>query len=164
MLETQPSIFNEKEAFMLPPRRALLPWWIIFFCWIFIVICSLELIIKMLELFGTGYMDLSLFGIVAKTGLSIKETFSLANAIFSVVAAYALLKEKDGAINIAITNGLVSVVEPFVSLAEDSAEDFPVWLSWATYIFGWFMLIIYLWKLFSIRKDWNIRLPRRLHG
>lgn len=155
MPETQPSIFDETDVFMLPPRRALLPWWIIFFSWFLIIICIVQVIMMTLDYFG-----ITKLGIITEADSSFKNIFSLANSFFTIVAAYGLLREKDWAVNIAILNALASVAQTFFSTNEVFADTTEAVIFWSIYGVGLIMLAIYLWKLFSIRKDWNIRRPR----
>jgi len=161
MPETQSSIFDETDAFILPPRRALLPWWIIFFCWFFIILCPFDFIFMVLQHSGR---DLSMYGVEAKTGFTFKEVFSLVNSLLTLVVAYGLLREKDWAVNIAIINALISVADGLFSINDPAAgvqDDIDMAISWFTLAFGLIMLGIYLLKLFRIRQDWRIRLPRR---
>ena len=147
---------------MLPPRRALLPWWIIVFSWIFIIICPIDIVTRVLQYTG---MDLSMFDMVTKTEIAFKDVLSVANSIFTLVAIYGLFREKDWAINIAILNALVSVADTLYTTNDATAgagSETEIAVAWSIYAFGLIMLGIYLFKLFRIRKDWSIRLPRRV--
>ncbi|MRG44640.1 hypothetical protein GFS24_05920 [Chitinophaga sp. SYP-B3965] len=158
MPETQPSIFEEDFNVLL--RKDLLPWWIIFFSWLFIIICPLQVIIAIIEYSRIGSFDLGIFSISPKTTITFKEALALANSLFTIVAAYGLLKEKDWAIKIAIMNGFVSVVETAYSVAGTFVTPQITAIFWGTYGFLGVLLATYLWKLFRMEKDWSIRQPR----
>lgn len=161
MPEKQTSIFDETDAFMLPPRRKLLPWWIIVFSWIFLIICPIDIVSRILQYTS---VDLSMFDIVPKTELAFKDVLSVANSICTLVAIYGLFREKDWAINIAILNALVSLGDILYTTNDATAgavSETEIVVAWSIYAFGLIMLGIYLFKLFRIRKDWSIRLPRR---
>lgn len=160
MPETQPSIFEETDVFMLPPRRALLPWWIIFFSWFFIVISPIQLILALVPYYATDYIDLSMFGIVAKQRITLYEICWDASTLLTIVVSYGLLKEKSWAVNVGILDALSGI--PFtiyeINRIPDANPNIKVY--WVFYGFSITLLIIYLWKLFRIRKDWSIRQPR----
>lgn len=161
MPETLTSIFDETDAFMLPPRRKLLPWWIILFSWVFIIICPIDIVTRTLQYTS---VDLSMFDIAAKTEIAFKDVLSVANSIFTLVAIYGLFREKDWAIKIAILNALVSVGDTLYTTNDATAgavSESEIAVAWAIYAFGLIMLAIYLTKLFRIRKDWSMRLARR---
>lgn len=167
-----PETLNETDGSMLPPRRALLPWWIIFFCWALIFICSFQFIIASLEWINALYpvdqspVDLNVFGIhlYRNADPEFEDVLSTANPLFTVIAAYGLLKEKGWAINIAITNAVVSAFDILyspVGVTKGFMERMIyIEFFWYYYLAALVLLIIYLWKLIRIRKDWRIRQPR----
>lgn len=110
---------DEMQPSALPPRSALLPRWIIFFCWAFIILCSVQFILASLEWVNVLYpvgqppVDLNMFGIHLRRNYyyEFRDILSTANPLFTIIAAYGLLKEKSWAINIAIANAFVIVFD-----------------------------------------------------
>lgn len=156
MQEIQPSIFEETEVFMLPPRRALLPRWIIFFSWLFVVISPIQLILA----FIPYYFDLSEYNIPVKTEVTFYSIAWYASALLTTIAAYGLLTEKSWAVNVAIIDVLLDIPKVIYEAKRVWPEHPQANYYYAFYGISLVLLIIFGWKLFRIRKDWSIRQPR----
>lgn len=138
----------EREAIV--QRRQLLPTWIKVFIWIFIVFGGLGILGFVGGLFSARF-EASLFGLETNDPSSPVGLFICFLFVFKGIAALALWMEKDWAVDLAIADALLGIgvctavmLLPLVYPA--SKFSFRLEL---------LLLIPYLLKLISIRKQWK---------
>jgi hypothetical protein len=88
-----------------PPRRALLPWWIKTFSWIFMILGAFAFAAFLLGFLGIK-MQLSLYGLSTEDPQSALGFLLTGLFVLNGITGFALWAEKDWAINI----GLVAAV------------------------------------------------------
>lgn len=145
-------IANQFEKIKLKdtPRRDLLPGWILFFCWLFMIGGIASTISVLLDLFNYD-AKLSLYGLKTDHPLSLLGIFIYGMLLLKTFAAYALWFEKDSAILLgkmdAIVGILTCIIFMIISpiLGYDDSINIRVEL---------LLLVPYLYKLHSIRNVW----------
>ncbi len=134
-------------------RRALLPWWIKTFTWIFLVFGAFAPIGLIFGAFG-GQFDLALYGLktsqpLTPLGLSIITIF-----IFKAITAFALWTEKNWAITIgqidAVLGIVICIFVMFVYPFIDGQSGFRFFFRLEL-----LLLIPFLLKLGKMRNDWE---------
>lgn len=145
------SIFTEKQQIR---RRALLPWWIKTFAWIFMGFGGLAFICLVLGLFGAR-LQLAFYGLETWEPLSVTGLAVIAIALLKGITAYALWMEKEWAINIGQLDATLGIVicvlvmiYPYVDQLEASRFNFRLELV---------LLIPYLIRLRAIKGPWMER-------
>jgi hypothetical protein len=107
------------------------------------------------------------FNVIWKHYIEFEDIFSTVNALFIIFAAFGLLKEQKWAVDIAIANAFVSAFDILyspLSITKGFLEHYKILEVldfWFYYWGGLILIIIYLWKLIRIRKEWSIRQPGR---
>lgn len=89
-------------------KRALLPWWIKTFCWIFMIFAAF---VPLAILFGLLHFNfqIEIFGIETNNPFSLKGVIAMAIFLFNGMVAYYLWTEKDGAIGLAKINAIINI-------------------------------------------------------
>lgn len=90
-------------------RRAILPWWIKFFIWIFMLLGAIALIAVPAGAAGMSYQA-SLYGMDAYEPFSLLGIINIILFSFKGLAAYGLWTEKDWAVNLAIIDALAGII------------------------------------------------------
>jgi hypothetical protein len=128
-----------------PNRTNLLPWWIRYCNWLFILGIITVPIAFIQSLLGYDTLQLGLYG------FSVRDAFSPAGLIlacvvlFNAFTAYALLTENDWAIDIAIVDALIGI-----SLCSYAMSAQP-----GTFRYELIPLALFLGKLLGIRTKWE---------
>lgn len=152
MEENQPlildSVFTENKP---PRRRALLPWWIKTFAWIFMVFGALALACLIMGLFGMQ-MSLAFYGLETTEPLSVIGLIIIGIAVLKGGAALALWMEKAYAINLAMADAIIGIavcglVMIYPILASQEGFKF-------TFKLELVLLIPYLVKLVNLKGAW----------
>ncbi len=104
--ELTASVLPSKEV---PRRRGLLPWWVKFFVWVFMIGLIVSPIILIASFFSVP-VQLSLFGLRADTALSISGSIVLAFFVFFGIIGLGLWTEKDWAIKLAKIGAIVGII------------------------------------------------------
>ena len=143
------SAFEEFE--IVKKRRELLPWWIKFFCWVFMLFGFLASVCLIL-----GFTDikpsLSFYGFETNEPFSITGLLVISIGLLKGFTAFSLWFEKDNAIKIGKIDAIIGMVFCGVSmlvlpfLIEDS--KFIIRLELA-------LLIPFFIKLNKIQKEWE---------
>ena len=132
-------------------RRALLPWWIKVFCWLFMIFGFFAIISLLLGFFGNS-VQLSLYGFETNDPLTSIGLLIISLGIFKGFTAYNLWFEKDIAIKLGKIDAIIGIVIcSFLMLALpfiDDAFDFDFRLELV-------LLIPYLIKLNKIQEKWD---------
>lgn len=134
-------------------RRALLPWWIKTFAWIFLAFGALAPVGLIFGAFGVQF-DLALYGLKTNQPFSSLGLCIMAMFILKGIAAFALWTEKNQAIIIGQIDAVVGiavcvfvmVVYPFI----DDQAGFRFFFRLEL-----LLLIPFLVKLGKIKDEWN---------
>ena len=145
--------FEEFESNSNKRRRKLLPWWIKFFCWFFMLFGVLALICFFLGFFNLS-VDLSFYGLNTNQPFSMIGLIVIGLALFKGFSAYSLWFETSNAINIAIVDTVIGIVMCTMSmfvfpfLGDENTFEFSLRLELV-------LLVPYLIKLNRIKKEWE---------
>jgi len=128
-------------------RKSLLPKWIKFFGWLFIIISVLIPINIILTPFLDLEMSYEIFGLVyVGSGFDLMALVIQLLIIFTGFSAYSLLFGKEWGVNICLINGYLGLVLCITSMILSGFTMFrlePI------------IQIPYLIKLHKIKKDWD---------
>lgn len=132
---------------MLSSKRKLLPWWIKFFCWIFMITGFLSILIILLTIVGIK-PELALYGFDAQQGsfimLLIYFTF-----LFNGLVAYMLWTGKKLAIRIGLINAIWGILLCLISMILSYYNsDFKIRLELV-------LLILFFIKIKKIKSQWE---------
>lgn len=131
-----------------PRRRALLPWWMKFFCWFFMIIGAIAPVALLVGALHITF-NLEIFGIKTTNPLSIKGVIDIAIMLFTGVVAFGLWTEKDWAINLAKVNTIINItVCIVVMLYFMLSGNFNIRLELI-------LLFLFIYKLNKIQYDWE---------
>ncbi|MEO6837047.1 MAG: hypothetical protein ABI261_02785 [Ginsengibacter sp.] len=149
-METSTDFLNQFEIVKIN-RRALLPWWMKFFCWFFMIFGVAAIGCLLLGLFGIPE-NLALYGFESNQQFSLTGIIILVVAIFKGITAFSLWFEKDYAIILgtidAITGIILCVV--FMTVLPLAIANFH-----ATIRLELILLIPYIIKLQKIQPEWH---------
>ena len=90
-------------------RRKLLPWWVIGFSWVFMLIGVAVIISLPFAAFGISF-DLSFYGIETTEPLSLTGLLVISLFILKAFTAYSLWFEKDWAISVGYLDGVIGLL------------------------------------------------------
>ena len=132
-------------------RRKLLPWWMKFFCWFFMIFGVAAIGCLLLGLFGIPE-NLSLYGFQSNQQFSLTGIIILFVAIFKGITAFFLWFEKDYAITLGVVDAIIGMVMCliFMTVLPFAIENFH-----ATLRLEFVLLIPYLIKLKKIQPEWQ---------
>lgn len=130
-------------------RRGLLPWWIKFFCWVFMIAGILSLIALLLTFLGYE-ADLTIYGFDAKDNYPFNFILILSVFLFNTIVAYSLWFEKPKAILLGKINALIGIFlcSLFMILTAVNG-NFTIRLEII-------LLVVFLLKLDQIKEKWVI--------
>lgn len=131
-------------------KRNLLPWWIKFFCWIFMILGITSVIILGFYLIGIE-PELSLYGLSSDTNSVIINIFIFLSFLLNAAVGYLLWFEK----RIAIDIGIVSVIWGIMMCILSTYIDLYVLHSGFSFRVELILLILFLIKLLKIKSKWN---------
>jgi hypothetical protein len=133
-------------------RRDLLPKWIKFFTWLFMIFGAMSPIGFVAGLLGANF-SLALFGFETTDPLSLVGVGLISLFIFKGIVAYSLWMEKDWAIQIAEVDAYLCIAICVLSMI-----FFPFTYTENSYSFKLrielFLIIPYLLKLRKLKSDW----------
>lgn len=132
-------------------RRQLLPWWMKFFCWLFMIFGVAAIGCLLLGLFGIPE-NLALYGLESNQALSVTGITIILVAIFKGITAFSLWFEKDYAIILGAIDAIAGIIMCviFMTVLPLAIENFH-----ATIRLELVLLIPYLIKLKKIYPLWN---------
>ncbi|HWK03252.1 MAG TPA: hypothetical protein VNS58_06455 [Puia sp.] len=134
-------------------RRALLPWWMKVFAWIFIVTGALSIPVFIAGLMGFN-AELSLYGLESYSSISFTGILTLTLFFIKGLVGYGLWAEKDWAINMGYADAIIGIfICLFIMLGlryfhPDSGFTFRLEL---------LLLVPYLIKLRQLHPEWDKR-------
>jgi hypothetical protein len=131
-------------------RRALLPWWIKAFCWLFMLMGGVAIICLLAGALGYP-ASLSFYGFATKAPLSPIGLLLIAVMLFKGCSAYLLWFEKDNAIVVARVDAIIGVVLCIISMIvlPFFQDGFKL-----TFRLELVLLIFYWYKLNRIADAW----------
>lgn len=142
-----------------PRRRKLLPWWIKFFCWVFMIFGVVTPIALMAAFTGTSF-NISLYGLNTSNPMSIIGILATALFGFKGIAAFGLWTEKDWAITLGKIDAVVGIavcVVVMLLLPIFSKSGFNL-----NFRLELILLIPFLIRLQKIEIQWNDYRPQSI--
>lgn len=150
MSDISPNFGNPTVKFLkYHRRRALLPWWIRFFCWLFMITAAITPLALLAGIFHTSF-DLEIFGIKTTDPLSVKAAIDMGIMIFTGVAAFGLWTEKDWAINVAKINAIINIAICIIVMVYFLLAE-----SHLSLRLELILLFLFIYKLNKIQYDWE---------
>ena len=138
------------EPRIIARRRKLLPWWIKFFVWVFMIMGVIAPFGLIFALFGMHF-QIALYGIETYNPLSVAGLGLTFVYVLKAIAAFGLWTEKDWAITIAQADAILGLVLcAFSMLILPLLSDHHFTLFRLEII----ILIPYLIKLIRIKQEW----------
>ncbi|SIN76081.1 hypothetical protein [Chitinophaga niabensis] len=128
-----------------PNRTDLLPWWIRYCNWLFILGIITVPMALILSLLGNDNMYLAAYGLTARNFFSPAGIVLAGVFLFNAFTAYALLTESDWAIDIAIADALIGI-----TLCSYTMSATP-----GLFRYELIPLALFLGKLLGIRRKWE---------
>jgi len=146
----QATDFLNQFEIVKPNRRQLLPWWMKFFCWLFMILGVAAIGCLLAGLFGIPE-SLALYGFETNQPFSLTGVIILIIAIFKGITAFSLWFEKDHAIILGTIDAITGIVlcVIFMVVLPYTIENFH-----ATIRLELILLIPYLIKLKKIQPEW----------
>jgi len=132
-------------------RRDLLPWWVKFFCWFFMLFGVTAIICLIAGLLGF-YPVMSFYGFETNEPTSPIGLLLIAVCLFNGYTAFLLWFEKNNAIGIARANAIVGIVVCVVSMIVMPFFQNGFKL---TFRLELILLALYYRKLTQIEDDWQ---------
>lgn len=146
---TQPNFSEEYELYRR--RRDLLPWWIKFFCWLFMFFGFLA-VICLLAGFTNFKPALSFYGLETNEPFSVIGLSVIFIGMLKGFAAFALWFEKDYAIKLAKADAILgTIICIVITFASGSLLNQPGFNFRLEILF----LIPYLIKINNIEDEWD---------
>lgn len=145
-MEEQESKFTKFVPDPEVRRRKLLPWWIRFFSW-FYMIAGATCIIAIILMLAGIQPYLGIYGLNASNLWDISTFIIIITYLWNGITAYALWFEKKYAVTLAIVNSIWGILICIYSMvAAQGITNFRLEL---------IILIIFIIKLFSIKYRWE---------
>ncbi len=157
--DTQPSIFDNLNDPQAIRRKFQIPRWIRFFCWVFAIICPLGVAAAVIFGIIGASPDIAIYGIKTSVLLSLAGFMGL--AIFGIkgAAAIGILLEKDWAIKVAVTDGILGIVMCVYQMIFNPWVTTTTFNNYSETHFNMrlevLLLIPYLMKMIRIRQQWE---------
>tara|TARA_R100001015_G_C4588284_1_gene144024 strand:+ start:273 stop:731 length:459 start_codon:yes stop_codon:yes gene_type:complete len=148
-MEISESQFDEFEN--NKRRRQLLPWWIKFFCWLFMLFGLLAILCLILGFFGFS-PSLAFYGFKTNQPLSLIGLLIVSIAILKGYTAYSLWFEKDFAVKLSKIDAVIGIVTCLITMF---ILPFLVGFDKIVFRLEIIFLIIFLVKINKIEKDWK---------
>ena len=147
-MEATETSFEEFENKI--PRRQLLPWWIKFFCWLFMLFGVLAILCLISGFFGV-LPSLAFYGFETNQPLSLIGLLIISIAVLKGFTAYSLWFEKDFAIKLGKIDAILGIV-----ICVFSMFFIPLLLetNQITFRLEIIFLIIFLVQLNKIEQKW----------
>ncbi|KAA2243347.1 hypothetical protein F0L74_12650 [Chitinophaga agrisoli] len=151
-MEEKDSIFDaDFETLAFPRRKKLLPWWIKTFAWIFLILSFFVPVAFVLSFLGFS-SQMELYGIKPERASSVLGLILMALFVFKGIAAFGLLKERDWAIIVGMTDAVIGIVIcTFMMIMHPFGEGNGFTFNFRLELV---LLIPYLIKLIKIRVPW----------
>lgn len=154
--ETVPSIFDNLQDPFARPRKKMLPSWIKFFAWMFLVMGIVAPIVIVMGLMGWP-ATISLFG------FSTNEPFSFTGIVLTLVyilkaaTGYGLVTQKNWAVKLALVDGIISLLLCILHLLGGGAVSTEASGSFTFNRINLEIVIIipYIYKMWKIKDEWE---------
>lgn len=134
-------------------RRKLLPWWIRFFSWVFMILSGLGVLSLVLGVVGVN-TDLSIYGFETNRPLSLLGLMIIAIMFFKGWVGFSLFYEKDIAVKLGKIDATLGVIICIISM---TVLPFQLEGNFLNIRLEILFLIPFLIKLFRIEKEWDAR-------
>ena len=151
-IEEQNNSFEEfeKPEVTTKDRRKLLPWWIKFFCWVFIPLGVISIATIPGGLLGFP-TKLSIYGLSTTNSISLMGIGIIAIMIFKAFVSYLLFFGKDRAIELGKIDALIGILICIITTVSQFIDNSPNFQIRAEIVF----LILYFIKLNKIEYQWD---------
>ncbi|WP_341842208.1 hypothetical protein [Chitinophaga caseinilytica] len=139
------------EEFDIPAttRRKLLPVWIKIFCWIFVFVGGLAVLVLVASALGME-VSLSIYGLKDTSGFSPAGLTIVASFLLKGYVSYGLLSGQKWAVDLAIVDALIGIIICLTTtIITISGGELTLRLEIV-------LLALYLWKMLKIRNEWKI--------
>ncbi|MEX6691208.1 hypothetical protein QTN47_27105 [Danxiaibacter flavus] len=149
-MSEQKDLLTEELESLTIKRIKLIPLWIKIFAWIFLIMAgSIPIIIILALINGSGL--LSLYGFQTLTPFSLTGILIMLAFALKGIVAFGLLKEKDWAIKLGLTDGFTGIA------ACTFATLLPLFTNFTGFTIRLELvaLIPYVMKLLSIKSQWE---------
>jgi hypothetical protein len=135
-------------------RRALLPWWIKSFIWVFLIFGAIAPFALIFGIMGSNF-QVALYGLQTNHPLSLKGLFLITLFLFKGVVAYGLWTEKNWAIYLGIIDAAIGIATSLFMML-----IYPLIGDTAQFVLNirleLIALIPYLLKMKKIEKTWAL--------
>lgn len=139
--DIEPNLEHDIE----PNRTDLLPWWIRYCNWLFILGIITVPIAFIMTLMGSDNVYFNVYGITARDVFSPAGIILASVILFNAFTAYALLTENDWAIDIAIVDAFIGIGLCFYTMSAGAGN----------FRYELIPLVLFLGKLLGIRTKWE---------
>lgn len=146
-LESKFDEFDKPEII----RRKLLPWWMKFFCWFFMILSIFAVSTLVTNLFFDS-VNLSLYGFSTYTAYSGTGIFIIAVMLFKGFVAYSLWFEKPNAIMLAKLDAITGIT---ICIASMFILPFTTPDGHISFRLEIILLIPYFMKINKIEYEWD---------
>ena len=134
-------------------RRALLPWWMKVFIWIFIVMGGISIPILIMGILGTN-TTVSMYGLESHQAISFVGLILISLFLLKGIVSYGLWAEEDWAINLGYVDAIAGIaICLFVMLGMHYFSP----TSGFTFRLELLLLVPYLIKLKQLHPEWDKR-------
>lgn len=146
-----------EQDVVLERRRKLLPWWMKFFCWMFMLFGLTVPFGLVFAILGYSF-NLELYGMETNNPRTFTGALLIVLFLIKGAAAFGLWFEKDWGINVARADAILGIIVcgvsmtiiPMIVAMQGGSFSFKL-------PFELFLLALYLWKLNSMRTQWSLR-------
>lgn len=146
-MESQFEEFEDRSLHLR--RRKLLPWWMRFFSWLFMIMGGIA-VLSIISLLSDEFPELTLYGFNGKSGL-IEFVVVFPIFILNGLTGFYLYYEKDEAMMLAKLCGVAGVVACIASTVLSSINgNF-------TFQFEIILLALFLHRISLIQDEWKYR-------
>lgn len=158
------TIFDDVHDSSAISRSNMIPKWIRFFCWVFVIFSPLGIIVSIVALIWNLDSSLSLYGFTTYGTNFLYSAISFGVMVLNGTTAFGLLTERDWAVKLAIADAIVGIllcILSYVAAAGVVSPGISVGFHLRLEIL---LLIPFLVRMVRIRHDWEEnRFARRLH-
>lgn len=142
-----------QEETFIKRRRALLPWWMKVFVWIFFIFGLAAPVAIIFGLLDYEF-ELSIYGFETSAPISLIGFIILGIFLLKGLASYGLWFEKDWAINVALADafiGFAACIFVMVYVVSNQNKF--------SFRLELLFLALYLWQLQKMKYDWKLARP-----
>ena len=134
-------------------RRHLLPRWMGFFCWAFMILAILSIACLLLGISGMHF-KLAVFGIQSSGPLSTDTLIIISLLLLKGIVGWSLWFEKDYAVVLGLADAIATIIICITTMV--AANQLQSWITVnSNFRMELILLVPYLIKLLMIRGEWS---------